>query len=62
VSSSICRLEIWLTNGRNETTETIAKSLEDMVRDCETVDFPQVRHDFSVTMIYWRKVEKATDV
>ena len=42
-------------NGRNETTENIAKSLEDMVTDCEIIDFPQVRHDFSDTKIYWRK-------
>jgi hypothetical protein len=46
-------------NGRSETTETIAKSLEDMVRDCESLDFPQVRHDFSDTKIYWRKGEEA---
>ena len=48
----------WLTSGRSETTESIAKSLEEMVRDCEVIGFPQVRHDFSDTKIYWRKVEE----
>ena len=47
-------------NDRNETTENMAKDLEDMVRDCEIIDFPQVRHDFSDTKIYWRK-GKATE-
>lgn len=38
-----------------ESTEIIMKSLENMVKDCEVIDFPQVRHDFSDTKIYWRK-------
>ena len=39
--------------------ESIVKSLEDMVQDCDAIDFPQVRHDFSDTKIYWRKMKKA---
>ena len=46
---------------RNETMEGIAKSLEGLVKDCEALDFPQLRHDFSDTKVYWRKVEKATE-
>jgi len=30
-----------------------------MVAGCEAVDFPQVRHDFSDTKMYWRRVERA---
>jgi hypothetical protein len=26
-----------------------------MVKVCHEIDFPQVRHDFSDTKIYWRK-------
>jgi hypothetical protein len=44
-----------LTPGRLETAEAIAKSLEAMIEGCEVLEFPQVRHDFSDTMIYWRK-------
>jgi hypothetical protein len=33
-----------------------------MVRDCEEIDFPQVRHDFSDTKIYWRKTADAAVV
>jgi hypothetical protein len=44
--------------GRSETTVSIAKSLEEMVKECENIDFPQVRHDFSDTKIYWRKIEE----
>lgn len=43
--------------GRFDTSdaiEDIAKSLEDMVGGCEQLDFPQIRHDFSDTKIYWR--------
>ncbi|ESZ99414.1 hypothetical protein SBOR_0176 [Sclerotinia borealis F-4128] len=37
-----------------ETKETIAKPLNEMVKDCEVINFPQIRHDFSDTKIYWR--------
>jgi hypothetical protein len=40
---------------RSETAELTAKALEEMVKDYETIDFPQIRHDFSDTKIYWRK-------
>jgi hypothetical protein len=30
-----------------------------MVKDCEDINFPQVRHDFSDTKIYWRKSAEA---
>jgi hypothetical protein len=40
---------------RSEDAEATAKSLEGMVEGCEVMDFPQVRHDFSDTKIYWRK-------
>jgi hypothetical protein len=26
-----------------------------MVKDCHEIEFPQVRHDFSDTKIYWRR-------
>ena len=39
---------------RSETAEVTAKALEEMVKDYEAIDFPQVRHDFSDTKIYWR--------
>lgn len=38
----------------SDTIEDVAKSLEDMVDGCEQLDFPQIRHDFSDTKIYWR--------
>ncbi|KAI9651268.1 hypothetical protein NHQ30_001306 [Ciborinia camelliae] len=34
--------------------ETLAQDLDDMVKDCEMINFPQLRHDFSDTKIYWR--------
>jgi len=34
---------------------TITQELEDMVSGCEVWEFPQTRHDFSDTKIYWRK-------
>ncbi|KAA8572589.1 hypothetical protein EYC84_003191 [Monilinia fructicola] len=37
-----------------EETETLAQHLDDMVKDCEIINFPQLRHDFSDTKIYWR--------
>jgi hypothetical protein len=53
---------MWLTlNGRNENMESVRGKLEDMVQNCEAVDFPQLRHDFSDTKIYWRKTEKAIE-
>lgn len=33
----------------------IGKSLDEMVKDCDVLDFPQVRQDFSDTKIYWMK-------
>jgi hypothetical protein len=40
-----------------EKADAIAKkSLKKMVNDCEEIEFPQVRHDFSDTRIYWRRV------
>lgn len=39
---------------RSEKMSTIAKGLEDMVKDCNGLDFPQIRQDFSDTKIYWR--------
>ncbi len=38
----------------SETIENITKSLEDMIEGCEQLDFPQIRHDFSDTKMYWR--------
>ncbi|CCU77159.1 hypothetical protein BGHDH14_bgh02760 [Blumeria hordei DH14] len=35
-------------------TET-ALLLDEMVEECEAIDFPQIRYDFSDTKIYWRK-------
>lgn len=35
--------------------EKTAEALEEMVKGCEVVDFPQVRNDFSDTKIYWTK-------
>jgi hypothetical protein len=43
---------------RSETAENIKASLEDMVRECEVLDFPQMRNDFSDTKIYWRRSQK----
>lgn len=37
----------------------IKESLEELVEGCQSFDFPQVRHDFSDTKIYWRKGETA---
>jgi hypothetical protein len=42
-------------DSRGGDAEATAKRLESMVEGCEVVDFPQVRHDFSDTKIYWRK-------
>ena len=39
----------------SEKESLVARSLRDMVEDCEEVEFTQVRHDFSDTKIYWRK-------
>ncbi len=38
----------------SETIEDVAKCLEELVEGCEVLDFPQLRHDFSDTKIYWR--------
>lgn len=46
-----------LTRNRSDTIEDVAKSLEGLVEGCEVLDFPQMRHDFSDTKIYWRKIE-----
>lgn len=39
---------------RSEKMSAIAKELEDMVKDCNEIEFPQIRQDFSDTKIYWR--------
>ena len=49
-----------MSSCRSESTEGVARSLEEMVRGCETIDFPQVRNDFSDTKIYWRKVGESS--
>ncbi|CZR63137.1 uncharacterized protein PAC_13034 [Phialocephala subalpina] len=41
--------------GRLGTDEELKVQLDEMVKDCQILDFPQVRHDFSDTKIYWRK-------
>jgi hypothetical protein len=46
---------------RSGTAGTIQKALEEMVEDCEVISFPQVRHDFSDTKIYWRKQNLRVD-
>jgi len=38
----------------SQETAEIVKGLEDMVKGCEESSFPQLRHDFSDTKIYWR--------
>ncbi|TVY88647.1 hypothetical protein LAWI1_G006343 [Lachnellula willkommii] len=43
----------------SETAEVTAKALDEMVEQYEAIDFPQIRHDFSDTKIYWRKNEEA---
>ena len=35
-----------------------ADALVEMVKQYEATDFPQIRHDFSDTKIYWRKNEE----
>lgn len=30
------------------------KEIEELVEGCEHTEFPQLRHDFSDTLIYWR--------
>ncbi|TVY19587.1 hypothetical protein LARI1_G000756 [Lachnellula arida] len=42
----------------SETAEVTAKALDEMVEQYEAIDFPQIRHDFSDTKIYWRKNEE----
>ncbi|EPQ65338.1 Bgt-2956 [Blumeria graminis f. sp. tritici] len=34
--------------------------LDNMVEECEAIDFPQIRYDFSDTKIYWRKKLNST--
>ncbi|KAH8821914.1 hypothetical protein F5884DRAFT_106048 [Xylogone sp. PMI_703] len=49
--------------GRFSTSEEAAgkaSDFRDMVKDCEESNFPQVRHDFSDTKIYWRRNEEIT--
>lgn len=36
-------------------TDKELKGMLEIVKDCQVFDFPQVRHDFSDTKIYWRK-------
>ncbi len=40
---------------RTDETEATAKALEDVAVDCDVLDFPTLRHDFSDTKIYWRR-------
>lgn len=47
---------------RSETSEETTKIFEDMVEGYEKIDFPQLRHDFSDTKIYWRKTEDNSKV
>lgn len=44
---------------RSEEAEATQKQLEKMIEGCEILDFPQVRHDFSDTKIYWRTAAEA---
>lgn len=46
---------------RSESADAIQAQLEAMVSGCEVLDFPQVRHDFSDTKIYWRRDEIASE-
>jgi hypothetical protein len=32
--------------------------MAEMIDGCDHIDFPQIRHDFSDTKIYWRKVHQ----
>src|SRR4051812_26250991 len=48
---------IALMDDRSEKAEEISRALREMVEGCEEIEFPQVRHDFSDTKIYWRKME-----
>jgi hypothetical protein len=41
--------------------DSTAQSLEEMIQGCGEGDFPQLRHDFSDTKIYWRKITSSTD-
>ncbi|RDW62275.1 hypothetical protein BP6252_11708 [Coleophoma cylindrospora] len=36
------------------TPADVVKEIEDLVEECEQTEFPQLRHDFSDTLIYWR--------
>lgn len=47
-------LALLMEDYRSEKMSNIAKRLEDMVKDCDSLDFPQIRQDFSDTKIYWR--------
>lgn len=47
---------------RSESADAIQAQLEEMVAGCEVLDFPQVRHDFSDTKVYWRRDEIASDL
>jgi hypothetical protein len=47
---------------RSEQADAIAENLKNVVKGCEELDFPQVRHDFSDTKIYWRMVSGLREV
>ncbi|QSZ35617.1 hypothetical protein DSL72_008487 [Monilinia vaccinii-corymbosi] len=38
----------------SDQSETLGQHLDDMIKGCEVMNFPQLRHDFSDTRIYWR--------
>jgi hypothetical protein len=50
-----------LTVYRSEITNTVTGALERMVEDWDALDFPQLRHDFSDTKIYWRKTSTTAE-
>ncbi len=45
----------------NEKPESIDEHLLSLIEDCEETPFPQLRHDFSDTMIYWRHSEASKE-
>jgi hypothetical protein len=32
-----------------------------LIQDCEEIAFPQLRYDFSATVIYWRRLQNSTN-
>jgi hypothetical protein len=54
-------LNFWKFANIGRSNAGIKESLEEMVKDCQVLDFPQVRHDFSDTKIYWRQSSSELD-